>query len=77
MSHLKPLIPIQIINPNTKADDFDERTIINDDLNMANYKIYNLKNPKDDYDAVTKYLLIQKFIILTVQISSRIFLGID
>jgi len=39
------------------ADNFDERTIINDDLNMAGYKIYNLKNPVDDYDAVTKYAM--------------------
>ena len=27
----------------------------NDDLNMAGYKIYNLKNPSDDQDAATKY----------------------
>ena len=37
------------------VDNFDERTIINDDLNMAGYKIYNLKNPTDDQDAATKY----------------------
>ncbi len=36
------------------ADQFDERTVINDDLNMNHFFIYNLKNPKDDQDAVTK-----------------------
>ena len=34
---------------------FNERTIINDDLNMAGYKIYYLKNLTDDQDAATKY----------------------
>ncbi len=36
------------------TDQFDERTIINDDLNMNHFFIYNLKNPEDDQDAVTK-----------------------
>ena len=42
------------ITTGTIADYFDERTVINDDLNMNNFFIYNLKDPEDDQDAVTK-----------------------
>ena len=51
----RPILPIAEVNPNTIADNFDERTVINDDLNMNNFFIYNLKNPEDYQDAATKY----------------------
>ena len=56
MASYRSILPVTtgLITSNL-VDNFDERSIINDDLNMANYKIYNLKNPSDDQDAVTKY----------------------
>jgi hypothetical protein len=51
-----PVIPRENITPNNIADNFDERTVINDDLNMNNFFIYNLKNPEEeDQDAATKF----------------------
>ena len=52
--NLNPILPREEITPANIADNFDERTVINDDLNMNGYFIYNLKNPEDDQDAVTK-----------------------
>ena len=49
-----PILPVANITTGTIADYFDERTVINDDLNMNNFFIYNLKDPEDDQDAVTK-----------------------
>jgi len=55
MSYIRPLIPVaKVITTDNLFDNFDERTIINDDLNMTGFKIYNLKDHVDDYDAVTK-----------------------
>ena len=42
------------ITPANIADNFDERTVINDDLNMNGYFKNNLKDPEDDRDATTK-----------------------
>ena len=56
MASYRAILPVTSeLTASNLVDNFDERTIINDDLNMANYKIYNLKNPTDDQDAVTKY----------------------
>ena len=56
MATYRSILPVTTgLTAGNLIDNFDERTIINDDLNMANYKIYNLKNPTDDQDAVTKY----------------------
>ena len=56
MATYRAILPVTSgLTAGNLADNFDERTIINDDLNMANYKIYNLKNPSDDQDAATKY----------------------
>jgi len=38
-SKMSYIIPIQSINPNTIADNFNESTVINNDLNMADEKI--------------------------------------
>ena len=54
MSMNQPILPVSTVNTNTIADYFDERTVINDDLNMNNFLIYNLKDPEDDQDATTK-----------------------
>ena len=48
--NLNPILPRADITPAVVA----ERTVINDDLNMNGYFIYNLKDPEDDQDAVTK-----------------------
>ena len=52
--NLNPILPREEITPANIADNFDERTVINDDLNMNGYFIYNLKDPEDDQDAATK-----------------------
>ena len=52
--NLNPILPRSDLTPAVVADNFDERTVINDDLNMSNFFIYNLKDPEDDQDAVTK-----------------------
>ena len=51
----KSIIPVANITPTIVLDDFDKRKIINDDLNMSNFKTYNPKDPVDDFDAVTKF----------------------
>ncbi len=51
------------------TDYFDERTAINDDLNMNNFFVYNLKNPEDDQGAVNKIYVDMKPIILTLETS--------
>ena len=56
MATYRAILPVTSgLTASNLVDNFDERTIINDDLNMANYKIYNLKNPTDDQDSATKY----------------------
>ena len=56
MSNYKSILPTTTgLTASNLIDNFDERSIINDDLNMASYKIYNLHNPSNDQDAVTKY----------------------
>ena len=52
--NLNPILPRSNLTPVVVADNFDERTVINDDLNMNGYFIYNLKDPEDDQDATTK-----------------------
>ena len=52
--NLNPILPRSVLTSAIVADNFDERTVINDDLNMNGYFIYNLKDPEDDQDAVTK-----------------------
>ena len=52
--NLNPILPRSDLTPAVVADNFDERTVINDDLNMNGYFIYNLKDPEDDQDATTK-----------------------
>jgi len=52
----QPILPVSTVNTNTIADYFDERTVINDDLNMNGFFIYNLKDPEDDQDATTKFM---------------------
>ena len=42
------------------ADNFAERTIINDDLNMAGYRIFNLQNSSNDQDTATQYYVNMK-----------------
>ena len=53
-ANFNPILPREEITPTNIADNFDERTVINDDLNMNGYFIYNLKDPEDDQDAVIK-----------------------
>ena len=67
----QPILPISNLNPNIIADHFDERSVINDDLNMNNFFIYNLKNPEDDQDAVNKIYVDTK----TYNINSANILG--
>ena len=56
MASYRAIIPVQTeLTANHLAHNFNERTIINDDLNMAGYKIYYVKNPTDDQDVATKY----------------------
>ena len=64
------------MTPAVVADNFDERTVINDDLNMSGYFIYNLKDPEDDQDAVTKIYVEQSNITSTAPISLETFLGL-
>ena len=52
--NLNPILPRSDLTPSVVADNFDERTVINDDLNMNGYFIYNLEDPEDDQDATTK-----------------------
>src|SRR5688572_24451954 len=54
MSITKPIIPIANLTSANIADLFDERTVVNDDLNLAGFLIYNLKDPEDDQHATTK-----------------------
>ena len=51
--NLNPILPRTDLTPAVVADNFDESTVIND-LNMNGYFIYNLKDPEDDQNAVTK-----------------------
>ena len=37
ISNNKPILPVSEINTGTIADYFDERTVINDDLNMNHF----------------------------------------
>ena len=68
--NLNPILPRSDLTP---ADNFDERTVINDDLNMNGYFIYNLKDPEDDQDAVTKlYVDIKKYNINSANITGNL-----
>ena len=60
--NLNPILPRSDLTPSVIADNFDERTVINDDLNMNGYFIYNLKNPEDDQDVPTKIQSVQQII---------------
>ena len=60
--NLNPILPRSDFTPSVVADNFDERTVINDDLNMNGYFIYNLKNPEDDQDVPTKIQSVQQII---------------
>ena len=69
--NLNPILPREELTPANIADNFDERTVINDDLNMNGYFIYNLKNPEDDQDAVTKiYVDTKQYNINSANITS-------
>ena len=52
--NLNHILPRSDLTPAVVADNFDERIVINDDLNMNGYFIYNLKDPENDQDATTK-----------------------
>ena len=53
-SDIKPIMPLNTFSSTNIADNFDESTVINSNLNMANLNIYNLKDPQNDQDASTK-----------------------
>ena len=56
MASYRSILPVTTdLTTSNLVGNFDERSIISDDLNVANYKIYNLKNPSDGQDAVTKF----------------------
>ena len=74
--YLNPILPRSDLTPAVVTDNFDERIVINDDLNMNGYFIYNLKGPEDDHDAVTKMTLIQSNITSTAHISQETYLGL-
>ena len=40
--NLNPILPRSDLTPTVIADNFDEHTVINDDLNMNGYFIYSL-----------------------------------
>ena len=40
--NLNPILPRSDLTPAVVADNFDERTVINDDLNMNGYFIYSI-----------------------------------
>ena len=44
--NLNPILPRADLTPAVVADNFDERTVINDDLNMNGYFIYSSPNRK-------------------------------
>ena len=58
--NLNPILPRSDLTPAVVANNFDERTVVNDDLNVNGYFIYNLKNPEDDCSMLvtTPHLLI-------------------
>ena len=70
--NLIPILPREEITPANIADNFDERTVINDDLNMNGYFIYNLKDPEDDQDAVAKIYVDTSAVIESKRIEQRI-----
>lgn len=56
MATYRAILPVTTgLTASNLVDNFDKRTMINDDLNMVDYKTYNLKNPTDDQNAATKY----------------------
>ena len=64
--NLNPILPRSDLTPSVIADNFDERTEINDDLNMNGYVIYNLKDPENDQDATTKiYVRTKQYTVST------------
>ena len=44
--NLNPILPRSDLTPSVVADNFNERTVIGDNLNMNGYFIYNLKDPE-------------------------------
>ena len=71
--NLNPILPREEITPTNIADNFDERTVINDDLNMNGYFIYNLKDPEDDQDATTKiYIDTKQYNINSANITGKL-----
>ena len=71
--NLNPILPREEITPANIADNFDERTVINDGLNMNGYFIYNLKDPEDDQNAVTKiYVYTKQYNINSANITGNL-----
>ena len=67
--NLNPILPRADLTPTNVADNFDERTVINDDLNMNGYFIYNLKTQKMTKMLPQRYMLIQNNITSIALIS--------
>ena len=71
--NLNPILPREEITPTNIADNFDERTVINDDLILNGYFIYNLRDPEDDQDAVTKiYVDTKQYNINSANITGKL-----
>jgi len=66
-----PILPRSDLTLAVVVDNFDECTVINDDLDTNGYFVKNLKDPEDYQDTVTK-ILIQNNITSTAQISQVI-----
>ena len=75
--NLNPILPRSDLTPAVVADNFDERTVINDDLNMNNFFIYNLKDPEMIKMLSQRYMLIQSNTTSTAPISQVIFLSLE
>ena len=73
--NLNPILPRSDLTPAVVADNFDERTVINDDLNMNNFFIYNLKDPEMIKMLSQRYMLIQSNITSTALISQETYHG--
>ena len=75
--NLNPILPRSDLTPAVVADNFDERTVINDDLNMNGFFIYNLKDPEDDQILSQRYTLILNNITSTALISQANSLSLE
>ena len=67
--NLNPILPRSNLTPVVVADNFDERTVINDDLNMNGYFILISKIRKTTKMLQQRYMLIQNNITSTALIS--------